>query len=207
MPKKNTKKDIPLEDQQIISKYDTTTPIKPKLQNLKQFQLVPPVAKSDYAKGQSILHAKNCQFCRPVHQKLEAANIPLLVKYLTPSGHIVPRRMTGNCAKHQRKVSRVIKRAKSLGLFSYKKGFEVHNPSPFEDYVAVNFFENKKLFLFELGDMGRLAEETRRLNEENEEEEEEDEELFKNAGVRDEVYEDEDEEGEVGSGSDEKPKE
>ena len=40
---------------------------------------------------------------------------------MTPSGQIFPRSTTGNCAKHQRKLATLIKRATHMGIFSHKK--------------------------------------------------------------------------------------
>jgi hypothetical protein len=55
----------------------------------------------------------------------------LLSRFLTTYGTIVPRIINGNCAKHQRKVSRAIKKAKELGLIQYKNGlFAICNPFP-----------------------------------------------------------------------------
>ncbi len=43
----------------------------------------------------------------------------LLSRFLTERGKIVPSRITGTCARHQRKLTRAIKRARYLALVSY----------------------------------------------------------------------------------------
>ncbi|MEW6202903.1 MAG: 30S ribosomal protein S18 [bacterium] len=62
---------------------------------------------------------KACEFC--IDKKLEAdyKNVALLEKYISDRGKIKPRRMTGCCAKHQRKVANEIKRAREMALVPY----------------------------------------------------------------------------------------
>lgn len=52
---------------------------------------------------------------------------------MNATGRILPRKITGSCAKHQRKINRVIKTGIHMGLMSYKTGFSVHNPFPVEE--------------------------------------------------------------------------
>ncbi len=44
-----------------------------------------------------------------------------LRRYINEKGKIVPRRVTGNCARHQRVIAREIKRARAIGLLPYTK--------------------------------------------------------------------------------------
>ena len=44
-----------------------------------------------------------------------------LKRYINEKGKIVPRRITGNCALHQRHISKEIKRARALALLPYAK--------------------------------------------------------------------------------------
>lgn len=44
-----------------------------------------------------------------------------LKRYINEKGKIVPRRVTGNCARHQRIIAREIKRARAIGLLPYTK--------------------------------------------------------------------------------------
>jgi small subunit ribosomal protein S18 len=59
-----------------------------------------------------------CLFCA---EKIVAdyKNVDLLRKYISEQGKILPRRVTGNCAKHQRGVAIAIKRAREIGLLPY----------------------------------------------------------------------------------------
>lgn len=49
---------------------------------------------------------------------------------MNSTGRILPRSVTGTCAKHQRKLSRIVKKSVHMGLISYRKGFSIHNPFP-----------------------------------------------------------------------------
>ncbi len=61
---------------------------------------------------------KSCYFCandKPIDYK----DTKTLKRYLTDRGKIVPRRITGNCSKHQRRITTAIKRARSIALLPY----------------------------------------------------------------------------------------
>ncbi len=64
---------------------------------------------------------KVCRFCV---DKIAAADIDYkdvqkLRHYATDRGKIIPRRISGNCARHQRALSAAIKRARSIALMPY----------------------------------------------------------------------------------------
>ena len=61
---------------------------------------------------------KSCYFCSN-DREIDYKDIDTLERYLTDRGKIVPRRITGNCAKHQRVVTKAIKRARSIALLPY----------------------------------------------------------------------------------------
>jgi small subunit ribosomal protein S18 len=61
---------------------------------------------------------KQCVFCKR-EQDIDYKNIDLLARYVSSKGRIVSRRISGNCAKHQRKISAEVKRARYLNLLSY----------------------------------------------------------------------------------------
>jgi len=46
-------------------------------------------------------------------------DVELLKKFVSEQGKILPRRVTGNCAKHQRTLAIAIKRAREIGLLPY----------------------------------------------------------------------------------------
>lgn len=71
-----------------------------------------------------------CLFCSEVRHiyPLEPMNVPLLRSFLSAEGRILPRKATGLCKKHQKRMSRTVKWARHLGIFSYKRGFEIFDP-------------------------------------------------------------------------------
>lgn len=62
---------------------------------------------------------KVCQCCQEKITHIDYKDIARLKKYTTERGKILPRRITGACAKHQRMVTRAIKRARSIALLPY----------------------------------------------------------------------------------------
>ncbi|HDQ93086.1 MAG TPA: 30S ribosomal protein S18 [Synergistetes bacterium] len=62
---------------------------------------------------------KVCQFCVDKVDHLDYKEVDKLRKFLSERGKIVPRRVTGNCAKHQRQLTEAIKRVRYLALLPY----------------------------------------------------------------------------------------
>ena len=62
---------------------------------------------------------KVCRFCADSSIKINYKKPEILRYYLTERGKIVPRRISGNCAKHQREVAKAIKRARNLALLPF----------------------------------------------------------------------------------------
>lgn len=62
---------------------------------------------------------KVCAFCTEKSEFIDYKDINKLRKYLTERGKIMPRRMSGTCAKHQRELSIAIKRARAIALLPY----------------------------------------------------------------------------------------
>ena len=62
---------------------------------------------------------KVCQFCVDKVECIDFKDAAKLRKYTSDRGKILPRRMTGNCAKHQRQLSEAIKRARAIALLPY----------------------------------------------------------------------------------------
>lgn len=63
---------------------------------------------------------KVCAFCQAKTDVIDYKDINLLKKYITEGGKILPRRMTGTCAKHQRVLAKAIKRARLVDLLPFK---------------------------------------------------------------------------------------
>lgn len=62
---------------------------------------------------------KICSFCVDKITDIDYKEIPKLRRYITERGKILPRRISGNCAKHQRQVTLAIKRARNIALLPF----------------------------------------------------------------------------------------
>ena len=62
---------------------------------------------------------KVCNFCVEKSTYIDYKDISKLRKYMAESGKILPRRMTGVCARHQRELAVAIKRARQMALIPY----------------------------------------------------------------------------------------
>jgi len=60
----------------------------------------------------------DCYFCKRNIKEIDFRDQELLKKFLTGLGKIKRRDRTGLCARHQRKLSQAVKRARHLGLLS-----------------------------------------------------------------------------------------
>ena len=63
---------------------------------------------------------KVCAFCQNKIDAIDYKDVNTLKKYVTEKGKILPRRMTGGCAKHQRVLASAIKRARIVDLLPFK---------------------------------------------------------------------------------------
>ena len=64
------------------------------------------------------VNKKGCRFCSQ-KAKIDYKDPDSLRRFITERGKILPRRITGTCAKHQRKLALEIKRARALALLPY----------------------------------------------------------------------------------------
>ena len=62
---------------------------------------------------------KICIFCADGVDELDYKDVAKLRKFITEKGKIVPIRMSGTCAKHQRIVTEAVKRAREMALLPY----------------------------------------------------------------------------------------
>ena len=59
---------------------------------------------------------KVCAFCADANKVLDYKDVATLKHYVSERGKILPRRITGNCAKHQRALTVAVKRARHVAL-------------------------------------------------------------------------------------------
>lgn len=63
---------------------------------------------------------KICKFCEnPKRMSIDYKDPKTLQKFITDQGKIMPRRITGTCSRHQRELTRAIKRARNIALLPY----------------------------------------------------------------------------------------
>ena len=62
---------------------------------------------------------KSCNFCGDKALDISYRDVTRLKKYVSERGKIVPRRISGNCAKHQRLLTVAVKRARVIALLPF----------------------------------------------------------------------------------------
>lgn len=67
--------------------------------------------------------AKQCPLCESGIRVINYKDEKTLVRLMTEQGKILPRRMTGMCARHQRQTTTAIKRARYLALVPYVRRY------------------------------------------------------------------------------------
>src|SRR3954464_3525121 len=69
--------------------------------------------------GRGFGRRKVCRYCADNNLKVDYKNAADLKYFVTERGKIVPRRISGNCARHQREVATAIKRGRNVALLPY----------------------------------------------------------------------------------------
>jgi len=69
-------------------------------------------------------HTKSCPLCESGIRLLNYKDERTLSRFITDRGKILPRRMTGMCARHQRQLATAVKRARFLALLPFIRGYE-----------------------------------------------------------------------------------
>ena len=65
---------------------------------------------------------KVCVMCADKNMVLDYKNAEQLKKFINEKGKILPRRATGACAKHQRRITATVKRARHIAVLPYTQG-------------------------------------------------------------------------------------
>ena len=71
------------------------------------------------AKQEDKRKQKSCSLCADKVTEIDYNDAAKLRRYLTEAGKIIPRRITGNCAEHQRMIAKAIKRAREAAIINY----------------------------------------------------------------------------------------
>lgn len=69
--------------------------------------------------GGSFQKRKQCKFCADNDFILDYKDIKMMQSFMTEHGKIVPRRISGSCSHHQRKLTTAVKRARNIALVGY----------------------------------------------------------------------------------------
>jgi small subunit ribosomal protein S18 len=71
------------------------------------------------ARKRGFARRKVCRFCADKNVAIDYKDSGTLKYFITDRGKMIPRRISGNCALHQRKVSTAIKRARMIALMPF----------------------------------------------------------------------------------------
>lgn len=70
-------------------------------------------------KRRAVQKKRICRFCADTTLEIDYKDPKTLKYFTTERGKIIPRRISGNCAKHQRRITTAIKRARQMALLPY----------------------------------------------------------------------------------------
>jgi small subunit ribosomal protein S18 len=81
-----------------------------------------PARRPEGARSACSSGARVCRFCADKRLSLDYKEAKTLRLFITETGKMIPRRISGNCAKHQRQLAVAIKRARQIALLPYAAG-------------------------------------------------------------------------------------
>lgn len=102
----------------------TTKETKTTVENKAPVETTSPAHKpkyNNYGQGRFVKRKKFCKLCAKGIFHVDYKDVELISKYLTHNLKIAPRKQTGACAMHQRRVANAIKRARIVALIPYIK--------------------------------------------------------------------------------------
>ncbi|RLC50158.1 MAG: 30S ribosomal protein S18 [Candidatus Cloacimonadota bacterium] len=70
-------------------------------------------------KNKFVFTKKVCYFCKNKDVEIDYKDVSLMKRFIAENGKITPRRFTGTCSKHQRKLATEIKKARQMALIHY----------------------------------------------------------------------------------------
>ncbi len=86
---------------------------------------VPSLRRSSTYRKKRIYHRRKvCRFCADSSLTINYKQTKTLRYFITERGKIIPKRISGTCSKHQRELTRAIKRARSIALLPYVGAME-----------------------------------------------------------------------------------
>src|SRR5439155_25927044 len=89
-------------------------------------------------RGPKRQHRKVCSFCVEKVQYIDYKEISRLRRFVSDRGKILPRRVTGTFARHQRPLTTALVRARAIALLPYNMEKHTHTPSsPLDERMAL----------------------------------------------------------------------
>jgi small subunit ribosomal protein S18 len=77
------------------------------------------MGKLSVRKRRALQKRRICRFCADASLGIDYKDVKLLSQFTTERGKIIPRRISGNCSKHQREITLAVKRARHIALLPY----------------------------------------------------------------------------------------
>lgn len=77
--------------------------------------------RRDDGTGYGFAFKKSCKFCRGSTNKIDYKDVDTLSRHITEQGKILPSRISGNCAYHQRQMAKAIKRARTISILPFER--------------------------------------------------------------------------------------
>ena len=69
-----------------------------------------------------VFRRKSCKLCGDRMESVDFRDTLRLSKFTSERGKILPRRISGNCSRHQRQLARAVKRARAVAVMAYVAG-------------------------------------------------------------------------------------
>ena len=91
----------------------------PRLTKISRSKRKERMTMMDKRRGGGMRRKKVCQFCADKTERIDYKDVEKLRKYVTERGKILPKRITGTCAMHQRAVAKAIKRARVVAILPF----------------------------------------------------------------------------------------
>ena len=77
--------------------------------------------KKVISKTKRIIKKSPCRLCKDKIEAIDYKNVDLLKRFVSDRGKIIPPRLTGSCAKHQRMISNAVKKARLAAFLTFVK--------------------------------------------------------------------------------------
>jgi len=111
--------EIEEDSEEIDSDEDIESLAEDEQKSPRKEERVNRVSQDDQRERRSYFRKKVCRLCMKKIDSVDYKDTEFLRRFITDRGKILPRRITGTCARHQRVLSRAIKRARMAALLPF----------------------------------------------------------------------------------------